>query len=180
MFYVGGVVLFFRAVTGRVHWTLLCVTFLLPLRNVVDKLQAYPLGNQFLDILIVSIIVGGSFRLSGKRKILENTSINVITVFLILYSFISLIIGAQYLGLDSFFDISDPRVQSWKTFCLLPVLYFITVNNVRDKKEVWRVFYGDVLRDGADGILYERTGKLVLIFSVPRKDHRDIPISGTQ
>ena len=141
VFYVGGVVLFFRAVTGRVHWTLLCVTFLLPLRNVVDKLQAYPLGNQFLDILIVSIIVGGFVSSLGqKKKILENTSINVITVFLILYSFISLIIGAQYLGLDSFFDISDPRVQSWKNFCLLPVLYFITVNNVRDKKEVWRVF----------------------------------------
>ena len=107
----------------------------------MDKLQAYPLGNQFLDLLIVSIIVGGFVSSLGqKKKILENTSINVITVFLILYSFISLIIGAQYLGLDSFFDISDPRVQSWKNFCLLPVLYFITVNNVRDKKEVWRVF----------------------------------------
>ena len=141
VFYVGGVVLFFRAVTGRVHWTLLCVTFLLPLRNVVDKLQAYPLGNQFLDILIFGIIVGWFLSsLGGKKKILENTSINTIAIFLILYSFISLIIGAQYLGLDSFFDISDPRVQSWKNFCLLPVLYFITVNNVRDKKEVWKVF----------------------------------------
>ena len=141
MFYLGGIVLFFRAITGKVQWALLCVVFLLPLRNVVDKLQDYPLGNQFLDILIFSIIAGWVVSSLGKKeKLLENTSINMIAIFLILYSFISLILGAQYLDLDMFFDISNPRIQSWKNFCLLPILYFITVNTVRDKKEVWRIF----------------------------------------
>jgi len=141
LFYVGGIALFFRAVTGKVQWALLCVVFLLPLRNVVDKLQDYPLGSQFLDILIFSIIVGWVVSSLGQKKaLLEKTSINAIAIFLILYTFISLIIGAQYLGLDSFFDISDSRVQSWKNFCLLPILYFITVNNVREKKEVWEIF----------------------------------------
>lgn len=141
MFYLGGIILFFRAITGKVQWALLCVVFLLPLRNVVDKLQDYPLGNQFLDILILGIIVGWFVSSLGQqRKLMENTSNNAIAVLLILYTFISLIIGAQYLGLDGFFDISDPRVQSWKNFCMLPVLYFITVNTVRDKKGVWRVF----------------------------------------
>src|SRR3989344_5892384 len=141
IFYLGGITLFFRAITGKVQWALLCVVFLLPLRNVVDKLQDYPLGSQFLDILIFSIIVGWVVSALGQKKaLLEKTSINAIAIFLILYTFISLIIGAQYLGLDSFFDISDSRVQSWKNFCLLPILYFITVNNVREKKEVWEIF----------------------------------------
>lgn len=141
IFYLGGIILFFRAVTGKVQWALLCVVFLLPLRNVVDKLQDYLLGNQFLDILILGIIVGWFVSSLGqKKKLLESTSINTISILLILYSFISLIIGAQYLGLDDFFDITDPRVQSWKNFCLLPVLYFITLNSVRDRKGVWRVF----------------------------------------
>ena len=141
MFYLGGIILFFRAITGNVQWTLLCVVFLLPLRNVVEKLQDYPLGNQFLDILIFGIIIGWFVSSLGqKKKLMENTSINMIAIVLILYSFISLIIGAEYLGLGDYFDISDPRVQSWKNFCLLPVLYFITVNTVRGKEGVWRVF----------------------------------------
>src|SRR3989338_509254 len=141
IFYLGGVVLFFRAITGKVQWALLCVVFLLPLRNVVEKLQDYPLGNQFLDILIFSIIVGWVVSSLGPKKgLMEKTPINASAISLILYTFISLIFGAEYLGLDSFFDISDPRVQSWKNFCLLPILYFITVNTVRDKEGVWKVF----------------------------------------
>lgn len=141
IFYLGGIALFFRAITGKAQWALLCVVFLLPLRNITEKLHDYPLGNQFLDILILGIIVGLVVSSLGqKKKLLENTSINTIAIFLILYSFISLIIGAQYLGLDGFFDISDPRVQSWKNFCTLPVLYFITVNTIRDKEGVWKVF----------------------------------------
>src|SRR3989338_2530006 len=141
IFYLGGVVLFFRAITGKVQWALLCVVFLLPLRNVVEKLQDYPLGNQFLDILIFSIIVGWVVSSLGPKKgLMEKTPINASAISLILYTFISLFFGAEYLGLDSFFDISDPRVQSWKNFCMLPVLYFITVNTVREKKEIWKVF----------------------------------------
>ena len=140
IFYLGGIVLFFRAITGKVQWTLLCVTFLLPLRNVVDKLQDYPAGNQFLDILIFSLVVGWFVSSLGeKKKLMENAPLNVISIFLVIYTFVSLIIGAQYLGLDNFFDISDPRVQSWKNFCMLPVLYFITVNTVQKKEDVWRV-----------------------------------------
>lgn len=141
VFYGGGIILFFRAVTGKVQWALLGLIFLLPLRNVVDKLQDYPLGNQFLDILIIGITAGWIVSSLGRRgKLVENTSINTIAIVLIVYSLISLILGAQYLGSYNYFDISDSRVQSWKNFCLLPILYFITVNNVRDKKGVWRVF----------------------------------------
>src|SRR3989338_9130028 len=107
IFYLGGVVLFFRAITGKVQWALLCVVFLLPLRNVVEKLQDYPLGNQFLDILIFSIIVGWIVSSLGqKKKLLENTSINASAISLILYTFISLIFGAEYFVLYSFFYIS--------------------------------------------------------------------------
>lgn len=140
IFYVGGIALFFRALTGKVQWTLLCVVFLLPLRNVVEKLQDYPAGNQFLDILIFSLIVGWFVSSLGEKKnLMENTPINMIAIFLVVYTFVSLIIGAQYLGLDSLFDISDSRVQSWKNFCMLPVLYFITVNTVRKKEDVWKI-----------------------------------------
>ena len=68
IFYVGGIALFFRALTGKVQWTLLCVVFLLPLRNVVEKLQDYPAGNQFLDILIFSLIVGWFVSSLGEKK----------------------------------------------------------------------------------------------------------------
>ncbi len=138
--YVLGVVLFFRALTGKVHHTLLFVVFLLPLRNVVERLHGFPLGEKFLTMLILGMMIGW-FLLGASRKIklMENSPLNVISLVLIFYTFVSLQIGNQYLGFP-FFNTGDPRVQDWKNFCLMPLLFFITFNTTQDKKSVWQVF----------------------------------------
>ncbi|MDP2654700.1 MAG: O-antigen ligase family protein [Candidatus Omnitrophota bacterium] len=141
-FYLLGVALALAAFVGKVRWALLLVAFLLPLRNVVEKLQGLPLGNQFLDVLFMAMIVGWfvSAFTGGQKKLFDESSLNWISIVLIVYTFISLQSGNAYLKSVSFFDISDPRVQDWKNFVLLPILFFITFNNVTDAKWVWRVF----------------------------------------
>ena len=141
VFFSVGIIAFLMALTGRVQWALLCVVFLLPLRNVVEKLQEYPLGNQFLDLLIFSIMVGWVVSaLSRRGRLMERSYLNMISIVLVLYTLFSLLRGSLYLNAYTMFDISDPRVQAWKNFCLLPMLFFLTLNNVRDKKMVWKVF----------------------------------------
>ena len=112
-FYIIGIVCFFAALAGKVRWTLLLVVFLLPLRNVVERLQDYPLGNQYIDILIFGMLVGWVVSAMGKTiKFMDKSSLNIISFILIFYTFASLMIGSAYLN-RPLLDISDPRVQDW-------------------------------------------------------------------
>jgi len=139
--YLTGVLVFFMAFTGRVHWTLLFVTLLLPLRNVVEKLQSFPAGTQFIDFLILSMFIGWVASSSEKKPFMDRSSLNAPSVALIFYTSLSVLIGSFYLTGSPLFDPLDSRVQDWKNFCLLPCLFLITLNNIRDKVWVHRMFW---------------------------------------
>jgi len=138
--YVSGLLSALLALGGNTRWALLMVTLLMPLRNIVEKVQDYPGGTQFIDILIVSLIIGWFFNsVRNKRKFIEASALNATSVILVLYLLISVLIGSNYLYGTYSIDAHDPRVQDWKNFCLLPVMFYITFNNILTKKDVWTV-----------------------------------------
>ncbi|MBN1869503.1 MAG: O-antigen ligase family protein [Candidatus Omnitrophica bacterium] len=129
-----------RALIGKTEWTVVYLAGILPLRNVVDRMHMFPLGKDMVDVLIVALLFGTFVRaMTNKGKFFNNTSIDVIAVVLILYTFISLLIGSDYLNAYLLFDLTDIRVQTWKNYCILPVIFFITFQNIRDKKWLWRI-----------------------------------------
>src|SRR5689334_15850544 len=128
-----GIAAFFMAITGRVQWALILVTLLLPLRNVVDKLQQFPGGTNFLDMLFFAMILGWFVSNSDRKPLMDRSAVNAAAICLILYTTLSLFIGSMYLTGTPMIDPSDSRVQDWKNFCLLPVLFFLTLNNIQDK-----------------------------------------------
>ena len=137
--YIIGLGMILLCISGRVKWALLLITALIPLRNVVERLQAYPLGKDFIDILIFFVAVGWvSGAIFRREKFLERNPLNWICLLIVIYSFISLIQGSFYLNLPTILSTSDPRVQNWKNFCVLPFLFFLTFNNVKEEKWVWR------------------------------------------
>src|ERR1041385_4369408 len=91
--FLAGIVAFFASLTGRVNLTLLLVTFLLPLRNVIEKLQEYPLGTQYLDLLFFSMIIGWIFTSSNRKPFMAPSSLNGVAIFLIFYITFSLMVG---------------------------------------------------------------------------------------
>jgi O-antigen ligase len=135
--YVIGLVLYILALTGKVRWPILFVVGLIPLRNVVDRIQQLPLGRDFLDILLVILIIGWIIAGMNRRKILEKSPINIWAMVMVGYMFFTLINGSHYLGFNNILDVQDPRVQDWKNFAVLPLLFFLTFNNIREKKWVW-------------------------------------------
>ena len=138
--YFVGIILFFATFAGKVHWTLAFVTFLIPLRNVVERVQQFPIGTKFLTILIFTMTLVWFLRAFGQRfRFVPTSLLNFTSIVLIFYTFISLQIGNQYLQ-DPFFNIGDSRVRDWKNFCMMPLLFFITLNSITDKKWVWRIF----------------------------------------
>src|SRR5690348_17064426 len=84
--YLAGLALALRAVSGQVQWALMLLVFLLPLRNFIERVQEFPLGNQFVDILLVGIILGWFVYSASKSKSLfQRSPINVMAMVLIIY-----------------------------------------------------------------------------------------------
>lgn len=135
--YLGGLICGFRAMSGKTNWALMFIVFLLPLRNVVDRLQAFPGGTQFTDFLIFSLLVGWIVQ-TKQRSLFSPSAINLPAMLMPSYLLISLFLGNSYMGTE--FSLNDGRVQDWKNFTLMPILFFVVANTVKDKKEVWRIF----------------------------------------
>ena len=136
--YVMGLLSACMALTGKTQWTIYLITFLMPLRNIVEKVQEFPGGTQFIDILLFSTIIGWVIGAGiNHRKFIEKSSLNFVIILLIGYLLISVLLGGNYLYGRIFFDIRDSRVQDWKNFCILPLLFFIVLNNTFTKKDIW-------------------------------------------
>ena len=134
--------LIFAALTGKTEWILMFITGLLPLRNVIEKLQDYPFGGDLLDIMIIFAMISVFIRAASKKNKEEKvkfTAIHWISIAIIGYTFLSVINGSLYLNEALIFSIQDKRIQSWKNFCTMPILFFITFSTVKDKKLVWRI-----------------------------------------
>lgn len=139
--YILGGAFFLNALIGRVRWALALVVLLLPLRNVIEKLQEFPLGNQFLDLLILAMIVGWCLSTMLDRKaLIDKSALNFAAFLLVIYMTFSLFLGSYKLEGELYFDFHESRVQDWKNYCLMPLLFFLTANNLPDKKWVWRIF----------------------------------------
>lgn len=138
--YVTGIIVFFASLSGKVKWGLLFLVPLLPLQNVMDRLQMFPMGKDLNDLLMVGMVLGWFFIKATKKEVVfSKSAFNILLFFYILYSFFTLIRGAFYLQIPLTFNLQDPRVQNWKNFIFLPVLFFLILNNLRDKKELQRM-----------------------------------------
>ncbi len=126
--------------TNKQRWTLLFIIPFFPLRNVVYKLHPYPCGKDFIDILLISLLLGLIFNATRQRngRVFEKSPLNAIAFITIIYTYISLWRGYFTLGYFAPFDLSDERLQFWKNYSIFPILYFLTFNIIKDKKWIWR------------------------------------------
>jgi len=136
--YAGIILLSLSALTGKTQRALWLLIFLMPFRNVIDRLHKFPLGYDLIDVMLIALIFGTMMQsLVKKEKMFERSPVNPILVLLVTYTFVSLIWGSSFLHSYKIFDISDPRVQMWKNYCILPLLFIITLNSIKEKKDVW-------------------------------------------
>ena len=133
--YLLGIIVALIALFYDVKVAFLFLLILLPLQNIIVSIRQLPLGSDFVDILLAVVTIVWASKSLGKReKIFENTSLNPVLFILIVFTYFSLWQGSLSFGLSLPVNISDPRVRTWKNYIILPLLYFITVNNIKDKK----------------------------------------------
>jgi O-antigen ligase len=97
----------------------------------------FPLGTHFINIFVIALTFGWVIRAVYKgEKIVEHTSFNLILILLMVSTYISLWWGHFHMGFPSPLTVSDDRLISWKDYMILPLLYFIIVNRVKNIKQI--------------------------------------------
>jgi len=105
---------------------------LVPLYTVLVKMHQYPLGKDFVDILFLAMLMGWAIKGGGFEK---NRNTWAIVLFVVI-TYLGLWQGSLYLGEGAPISFRNPRFQDWKNYMLMPLLYFIILNNIRDRKHM--------------------------------------------
>ncbi len=136
VFFSGLTLIVLLSLSGRVPWGLYFLVPLFPLQNVVERFHQFPLGKDFADIILISMIIGWVISAQGTRKLFSPSPFNKLLAFMFIFTFFALWKGSAFLSLPPPINPMDVRVQTWKNYMILPLLFFLTYNSIRTKKQV--------------------------------------------
>lgn len=128
--YCTGIVVVFLTIFYKTEIGIFFLVPLAPLQAVRFKIYAFPLGKDLLDILMIALLVGWFLR--KQDKILEKNPLNLPVFLLILVTLGALVIGSE----GNPFSLANDSFIRWKNFVYMPVLFLITVNNIKDEKHI--------------------------------------------
>jgi len=137
--YIVCVVCFILTIFYKTEIGLYLVTLLIPLQNLMDKLQVFPLGKDIMDIYMLaflSIII-----ISKKENLLDDKFVNRAIMLLIFTSYSALWVGSFKFGLPYPISVNDEQFVAWKNFIMLPLLYFVTLNIIENKKQIMTLIW---------------------------------------
>ena len=115
--YALGIFAVLMAIFRRVDYPLMLLVGVLPLTSLLYRLHGLPLGKDFLDILLLAIIIGWFAHSDDKKgPKFEKTPFNKIVMFHIIYTYIGLWIGSLSAGLPYPISLGDQRFIFWKNY----------------------------------------------------------------
>lgn len=119
----------------RVEIGILFFMTFVPVIALMKKIAELPGGNNFADYLLVAIVIGWLFSAAREDKPLFISSpLNAIVIIVCIGSLFNLIRGYTYMSMPG--EINLTRLMAWKNYMILPLLYFIGVNNLDTEKKV--------------------------------------------
>ncbi len=119
----------------RVEIGILFFISIIPIIAVMKKIVQFPAGHNFADLLLISLVLGWILNSAREnKKMFLSSPVNVFVILLVLWSFISLIRGYTLIELPE--DVNLLRLKTWKNYMILPVVYFVAMNNIDTEKKV--------------------------------------------
>jgi O-antigen ligase len=104
------------------------------MQTIRYRVYPLPLGEKFIDILILGIILG--MVLHGKGSIITKTPMNRLLVIWGLFLYASLWMGAHWLGADAPISLHDPRFSFWKNYVEMPLLFALAVGAIQEVRHI--------------------------------------------
>jgi len=133
LLYVGMFLIFFVSVFKWPAVGLYFYVFTLPLQTGRYKLHEFPLGAQFLDILLLGTILGLILK---RQEVIPKTSWSRFFLLLAVFYYFSLWEGAFFIDVPLPIWITDVRFSEWKNYVEMFLLALVVANVFKEKKEI--------------------------------------------
>src|ERR1700752_3192958 len=132
--YVTTIVVFFVSALSRPQIGLYYLALFLPLENTRYYLHAFPLGEKFVDFVLLGIFIGIFARKNGAQW-----TPTPMTTLLTAWGgmlYLSLVAGSFYLNRALPIFPSDPRVSDWKNYVEFFFFFLAAASVIRTRREI--------------------------------------------
>ena len=129
--YFGGLGTCLLSIFKRAEWGLFLMVALIPQPNIFYKLYQFPLGQKFLDLLFVAVLIG---IFVNKKAFTVNRNSIVIGVYL-LVSYFSLWISSMNFSLPLPVSTQNELLIQWKSYGVMIFMYYLTFNCLKDEDQ---------------------------------------------
>lgn len=104
---------------------------MIPQPNILYKLQDYPFGKDFMDILFFSIVLGMIIQKKGFAK----TDSNKFIILFVVISYLALWNSSMRYSLPLPFSTSNFLFVDWKNYTEMILLYYLTLNCIKNEDQ---------------------------------------------
>jgi O-antigen ligase len=131
--YVAMYVAFVLSVLWRPSVGVYLLVLTLPLQTGRFQLHEFPLGAQFLDVLMLGTILG--LMLKGQ-PVLPRAAINKVLLVFAVFCYFSLWEGSFFIDAPFPFWITDPRLSDWKNYMEMFLFALVVPSAIKEKKQI--------------------------------------------
>jgi len=108
------------------------MVLLVPLQTTRYKLHDFPFGSKVVDLLLLSAIIGCLI----KGWSFVPSRLNRLLILFGLFCYASLWRGVFFLDCAWPISPDDVRLQAWKNYMLMPLMFFVVVMAIREVKQM--------------------------------------------
>jgi len=112
-------------------WGMYLLVFLIPQPNIWYKFHDYPFGKDFMDLLIVAILIG----IILQKIELQKSSNTYLIIAHLTMVYISVWISSLSFSLPLPISTSSSLVIEYKNYVEMVLMYFLAFNLIRDEKQ---------------------------------------------
>lgn len=141
LLYVGAILSFLLSVFWKSEVGLYYLVPLLPMQTIRYRLIPYPLGQHFVDIMLLGVILGTLLR--GGRLI-PKSPMNRIFAVIGIVTYVGLWRGWFFLGGEMPLWFTNQRFSDWKNFMVMPILCLVAMMVIRSPKQM-KILFGLML-----------------------------------
>jgi putative inorganic carbon (hco3(-)) transporter len=133
LLYIGMFAAFVASVFWRPSIGIYLLVLTLPLQTGRYKLQAFPLGAQFIDILLLGTILG---LLIQRKSVLPKSTLTAFLALFAVFCYFSLWEGSFFLNAPLPLWIGDERFAAWKNYVEMFFFALVVASAIKEKSQV--------------------------------------------
>src|ERR1700730_4549189 len=133
LLYIAGFAAFLASLFWRAEIGLYYIVPLLPLQTLRYKLHEFPLGHQWIDLLMLGVVIG---LLRQGDSIFTKTPLRKWLAALAVLTYVSLWRGTFFLNTNLPLWFNDVRLSDWKNYMVIFLLFFLTLAAIKNVKQM--------------------------------------------